>query len=197
MKILLRTLSVAAAMTAVAVTLPAQTTTTIVSGHTTIAGSTFLQYVASFGVTVTDLAGNPAQTNPVTFPVTEGALDLETGAGEIANAGGYQFRGNGNSVRVQDFVLDSTTPANPVVTALFIVNNKLIGRGPLFQVRVPAGVSLPLKPQGTVEQINGLSLTLTQAAATALNNALIITEPVLQPGEAAGTANVYAVLSAQ
>jgi hypothetical protein len=196
MKTLIRSLSVAAAIAAFAVTLPAQTST-IVSGRTTISSSTFLQYVASFNVTVTDLAGNPAQTNPVTFPVTEGAIDLQTGAGEITNVGGYLFRGNSNSVRVQDFVLDSTTPASPVLTALFIVDNKLVGRRPLYQVTVPSSITLPLKPQGGIEQINGLSLTLTQAAATIFNNALIITEPVLQPGTSAGTANLYTVLAPQ
>ncbi len=194
MKTLLRSLSIAVLMTGVSVALPAQTKT-IVYGRTTISNSAFLQYVASFNVTVTDLSGSPAQTNPVTFPVKEGAIDLRTGAGEVTTAGGYLLSGNGNSVRIQNFVLDATSPANPVITALFVVNDKLVGRQPLFQVKAPSGVSLPLQPQAGTEQIDGLTLTLTQAAATLLNNAIIITEPVLQTGEAAGTADVYTVLS--
>ena len=193
MKTLLRNLSVAALMTVVSASLQAQTDT-IVYGRTTISSSTFLQYVASFNVTVTDLAGNPVQNTAKTFPVVEGVIDLQTGAGEVTNAGGYLFRGNGNSVRIQNLVLDATNPTNPVMTALFIVNDKLVGRQPLYQVTAPAGISLPLQPQAGTEQINGLNLTLTRAAAIILNNAIIITEPVLQPGTSAGTADIYAVL---
>ncbi len=194
MKTLLRSLSIAALMTGVSVALPAQTST-VVYGRTTISNSAFLQYVASFNVTVTDLEGTPAQTNPVTFPVKEGVVDLQSGSSEITNAGGYLLSGMGKSVRLQNFVLDSTVPSNPVLTALFIVNGKLVGRQPLFQVRAPSGVSLPLKPLAGTEEISGIVLTLTQTAATIINNAIIIGEPVLQPGEAAGTADVYTVLS--
>lgn len=181
-------------MTAVSVTLPAQTRT-IVYGRTTITNSAFLQYVASFNVTTTDLAGNPIQNNSTVFPVTEGAIDLRTAAGEVTNSGGYIFRGNGNSVRIENLVVDTTTPTNPVVTAIFVVNDKLVGRVPLYQVTIPAGTSLPQSQAGT-EEISGLNLTLTKAAATLLNGALIITEPVLQANSAAGTADVYAVFAA-
>jgi hypothetical protein len=194
MKTLLRTFSVAAAMALVSVALPAQTRT-IVYGRTTISTSYFLQYVSSFNVTVTDLGGNPVQNSATTFPVTEGAIDLQTAAGEVTHSGGYVLRGNGNSVRIENLVLDTTTPAMPVMTAIFVVNDKLVGRLPLYQVTLPAGISVPLQPQAGTEQINGFSLTLTRAAATLLNNALIITEPVLQPGTAAGTADVYTILS--
>ena len=193
MKTMLRHLSVAAAMTAAAVALPAQTKT-VAQGHATFSSSSFLKYVASFGVTVTDLGGAAAVNTPETFPVAEGQLDLKTGAGEIATLGGYILSGNGNTVRIVDLTLDSTNPSSPVVTALFIVNDNLVGRRPLYQVTVPSGITLPLKPQGAVEQLNGLGLTLTQAAASTINSAIVITEPVLQPGESGGTLNVYAVL---
>ena len=196
MKLSLASLSLTALLAVTPATMLAQTET-VTSGHTTFSSSPFLQYVASFGVTVTDLTGKPAQTNPVTFPVTEGALDLQTATGEIVNAGGYIFLGNGNSVRIQDLVLDSTNPATPGVTAIFVINGRLVGRLPLYQASAPAGFSLPLKPQSGIEQIRGLGLTLTKTAAATLNNALIITEPVLQPGSSAGTADVYAVLSSQ
>ncbi len=193
MKTLLRNFSVAAAMTAAAVALPAQTKT-VTQGHATFSSSSFLKYVASFDVSVTDLGGIAAVNTPETFPVTEGQLDLKTGAGEIATLGGYILSGNGNTVRIVDLTLDSTNPSSPVVTALFIVNDILVGRRPLYQVTVPAGITLPLKPQGSLEQLNGLGLTLTQAAANTLNNAIIISEPVLLPGESGGTVDVSAVL---
>ena len=191
----LRILSVATMMAAFAVSLQAQTEP-VVYGHTTISTSSFLQYLASFNVTVTDLSGNPVQNSSTTFPIKEGALDLQTAAVEVANAGGYIFSGNNNTVRIQDLVLDTTNPANPVITALFIVNGKLLGRQPLYYVKVPATFTLPLKPTAGTEELDGFGLTLTTAAANLLNNkALIISEPVLQPGTSAGTADIYTVLS--
>ncbi len=194
MKTLLRTSFAAILATAVSLALPAQTKT-IVYGRTTLSSSPLLSYIASFNVTVTDLDGLSAQKNPITFPVKEGVIDLQTGAGEIVNSGGYLLKGNGNSVQIQDIVLDTTTPANPVLTAIFIVNNKLVGRAPLYQAKFPSTLTLPLKPQLGTEQITGVTLTLSKAAATILNNAIIISEPVLQADSAAGTADIYAILA--
>jgi hypothetical protein len=108
------------------------------------------------------------------FPITTGRVDLGTARGEISHVGGLRLRAGNTTVELTDFDID-TTPARPVLTGLVTVNGDLVGRLPLFNLTLPA-VSLPLQPQfGVVLQIPGVQLTLTDAAAGALNGVFGIT----------------------
>ncbi len=168
-------------------------TPSIVYGRTTIQLNA--AFASSFqGAVITDLNANPLINNMFTVEATGGALDLQTGAGEVEHKGGLLVNaGDGVVIRIQNFILDSTSPAAPVVTALFILNDHFGVRLPLFTLQGAPGTTLPLKTQSGVLQENNSTLYLAPATASALN--AYFKDQVAQPGVLVGTANLYAVLS--
>ena len=188
-----RTLSLLAATFFAATSLLPAQTRTIGYGRTVVQLSApFLQQFASLGAVITDLSSQPLVNGTSTFRVTEGAIDLQTAAGEVEHSGGYLVVAGGTTIRIQNLTLDSSNPQAPVLTALFVVNDKFVGRIALFNLQVPAGLTLPLQPVAGVEQINGFTLFLAPAAATEIN--AIFGGPAVQAGTNLGTANVYTVL---
>jgi hypothetical protein len=77
------------------------------------------------------------------------------------------LKGGNTQVRLGSFIIDTT--ARPVITGLVIVNNKLAGRLPLFDLTLPAGFSLPLRLDEHRLILKGVGLTLDAQAAGALN----------------------------
>jgi len=130
-------------------------------------------------------------TGTIVFPVVSGSVDLQTGAGEVNHLGGISVNAEGISVRLQNFVLDTTKA--PVLTALLIVNNKLVGRIPLWDVALPAGTTLPLPTTVGVLQVNGYAVTFDATGASIING--IFGAPAVYGGQPVGTLNLYAVLS--
>lgn len=103
------------------------------------------------------------------IPVAE--IDLETAKGEIWHLGGLRLE-NESGRKVVDlslFVIDTTDPANAMLTGLVRANGSIVGRLPLFSVKLPT-LQLPL-PISKKLQIPGAELKLTETAATALNSA--------------------------
>ena len=169
-------------------------TQTIVYGRTTVQfNAGFQQTLANLGATITDTNSAPLKNGSAIFTITEGAIDLKSAAGEVSHSGGYVVTIAGVSVKVLDLVLDTTTPTAPVITGLFVVNNAVLGRLPVFTVQIPSGFSLPLTPQNGVEQINGFGLLLAPGTANTFNT--LFGAQVLQAGTSVGTANVYTVLA--
>lgn len=161
-------------------------------GRTTLNLSTF---ASSFqGATITDLKGNPLLNNTITFEATGGVLDLTTGAGTIEHKGGLRVdAGGGTIIRIQNFILDTTTPAAPVITADFILNDHFGAHLPLFSIQPPAGTTLPLQlTAGTLQQ-NNFRLTITPSTAAAFNS--FFGDQVVQPGVTVGYMNNYFVFS--
>jgi hypothetical protein len=163
-------------------------------GRTTLQlGTSFLNSIQGLGATITDLKSNPLQNNSITFRATGGAVDLTTSAGEVEHTGGLLVNAAGTIIRIQNFIIDTSNPTNPVITAQFIVSDHFVSRIALFNVQPPAGFSLPLQLQSGVLQENGLILTLAPATATALNT--LFGGQVVQAGANIGTADAYVVFS--
>ncbi len=178
----------------------AQKTKTVEAGLTSVKlSSTFLDALEALGVK----AGTVAPTNIVNgtaiFPITGGAIDLDTAAGNITHSGGLTLEAGGIKVSLQNFIIDTTTPAAPVLTGLVVKDNKLIGRVPLFNIILPPGFTLPLHSEdGFALQLCDVGLTLTPAAASFLNSTYGLTGsnaiPTAAPLLPIGTASVFAFL---
>ena len=76
----------------------------------------------------------------------------------------------------------------PVVTGLVSVNEKLIGRMPLFRLTLPAGITLPLTPTGGRIILKNVGVSLDSGAASTLNSVFHVS--AFQGGSAIGTARV-------
>lgn len=166
---------------------------TAVFGRTTIQfSSTFTTTVASLGGSLSDLTSSPLSALSVTLPVTTGALNPNTAVGEVEHSSGFTITGGGKVVRLENFIID-TTGAVPVITAVFVLNDTVLGRMPLFNVAYPSGVTLPLTTTAGVLQLAGLKLSLSSAAATTLNGAFNING--VQSGLDVGTGSIYVVFA--
>lgn len=181
-----------AAVLVFGVTAFAQKTETVNYGITTVKlSSTFTGALTTLKVTPGTVAPTVLHNGTVDFPITGGAIDLETAVGNILHSGGLTLEAGGIAVRLQSFIIDTTGTA-PVITGLVIANNKLVGRLPLFDLAVPAGIT-PLQPQyGFVLRLDGIPVTLDSAAASALNT--VYSTTAFAGGLSIGTANVDAIL---
>ena len=167
-------------------------TGTVESGRTSVKLSEeFIGALTSLGVTAGVVDPSRVYGGSVTFPVTGGAVDLATARGEIAHSGGLTLSAGGTEVRLQSFTIDTTGSA-PVLTGLVVVNDGLLGRVPLFDLQLPSGITLPLKPSENGKlRINDVGVTPTSVAADALNGIFGVT--AFTPGFNIGTANVKVV----
>jgi hypothetical protein len=171
----------------------AQKTETVEGGRTTVTlAESFVSALSSLGVTPGTVTPTELRGAKVNFPITGGAIDLETGDGQILHSGGLTLTAGNNEVKLQSFIID-TTGAQPVITGLVVVNGKLVGRLSLFNLTPPSGVSLPLKPSYGVLETKGIGVTLTAGAAAALNEVFGI--KALAGGLDIGTADGFAILA--
>ena len=78
-----------------------------------------------------------------------------------------------------------------MLTGIVTANGSIVGRIPLFNLALPAGISLPLvlPPGPEILLIEGNRMTLTQEAATALNGVFATT--AFPAGFDVGIASVY------
>jgi len=89
---------------------------------------------------------------------------------------------------LQSFIIDTT--AKPVITGLVVVNGKLLGRVPLFDLTLPAGFSLPLHLKENRLVLKGVGVTLDAQAAGALDAVFHVN--AFTAGFPIGTAQVVA-----
>ena len=176
--------------------LAAQQVHSIVSGRTTLQlNQQFVQTIASYGASFSDLGLAALQTGTVSFPIANGAVDLNTVAGELRHKGGLIISANGDQIELRDWVLDITGP-QPTISALFVINGALTGRLPLFLVQPPVDLALPLQPQGGVIAIKQASLFLSAAGASTFNSLFGLDgSEQLQTYTPVGNIDVYAVLA--
>jgi hypothetical protein len=146
----------------------------------------FLAAADSLGVSVTPINGKR-----LVFPIIAGSIDLATAGGEILHSNGIELQAGSTVVELRNFIID-TTGAAPVLTGLVVVNESTVGRVPLFDLGLPAGLTLPLKPHPRFKtlKLEGVALTLTDDAATALNG--IFSVSAFTEGLPIGTADVRA-----
>jgi hypothetical protein len=146
----------------------------------------FLAAADSLGVSVAPIIGKR-----LTFPIIAGNIDLATAGGEIQHSNGIVLKAGSTVVELRNFIID-TTGAAPVLTGLVVVNESTVARLELFDLGLPAGITLPLKPQSFLKslKLSDVSLKLTDDAAAALNSVFGVT--AFAEGLPIGTASVQA-----
>ncbi|WP_109487926.1 hypothetical protein [Occallatibacter savannae] len=167
----------------------AQNTETVEAGHTIVTfSSDFISALGALDVAPGTVTPTRWHDGVVSFPINSGALDLDTAAGQLLHSGGLTLSSNADQTKVtlQSFIL--TTTGTPVITALVSVNERLIGRMPLFRLTLPAGLTLPLAPSSGRIILNGVGLSLESGAATTLNSVFHVS--AFQGGLPIGTAKV-------
>ena len=165
----------------------AQKTETIESGRTTVAlASGFVSALDSLGVTPGTVSPTRLRYGTVNFPVTGGAIDLDSAASQILHSGGLTLTAGQTDVTLQSFIIDTT--GTPVITGLVSVNGRLLGRLPLFDLALPSGITLPLKPHDGQIILKGVGVTLDSTAAGALNSVFHVS--AFKGGFGVGTAKV-------
>ena len=184
-----RMIATIAFTTVLAIQLPAQQTKTLFTGRTSVKlSSTFTSALTDLNVSVGRVFPTEVENGSVGFPVTGGAIDLDTASGNILHSGGLTLKAGDVKVALQSFIIDTT--AKPVITGLVVVNGKLVGRLPLFDLTLPAGFSLPLHLKENRLVLKGVGVTLDATAAGALNGVFNVN--AFTPGFPIGTAQVVA-----
>jgi hypothetical protein len=165
----------------------AQNTETIDGGRTTVTlASDFVSALGILGVTPGTVGPTELYNGRVNFPVTGGAIDLDTAVSQILHSGGLTLTAGQTKVTLQSFIIDTT--GAPVITGLVSVNGKLLGRLPIFDLALPGGITLPLDPHHGRIIIRGVGVTLDSTAAGALNSVFNVS--AFQGGFGIGTAKV-------
>ena len=167
----------------------AQNTETIEAGHTTLTlSSVFISALGNLDISPGTVTPTHWHDGVVRFPLTSGAIDLDTATGQMLHSGGLTLSANADQTKItlQSFII--TTSGTPVVTGLVSVNEKLIGRMPLFRLTLPAGIALPLTPTGGRIILKNVGVSLDSGAASTLNSVFHVS--AFQGGSAIGTARV-------
>jgi hypothetical protein len=184
-----RMIATIAFTTVLATQLPAQQTKTLFTGRTSVKlSSTFTSALTDLNVSVGRVFPTEVENGSVGFPITGGAIDLDTASGNILHSGGLTLKAGDVKVALQSFIIDTT--AKPVITGLVVVNGKLVGRLPLFDLTLPAGFSLPLHLKENRLVLKSVGVTLDATAAGALNGVFNVN--AFTPGFPIGTAQVVA-----
>jgi hypothetical protein len=173
----MKKLSVAAQVLAVAFMLiatfaHAQDICVVNGGRSTVTlnwGLVFTLAQTNIGLTGTDTSQRTLGF--INFPITSGAIDLDTSAGQILHSGGLIFTSGTTTVALNSLIVD-TLSDTPFVTALAEVNGKFVGRVKLFDFVLPSSLTLPIVPNQGAFSLSGAQLTLDDEAVVALNQAL-------------------------
>lgn len=190
MKLRIASLCAAALFALSTVHATAQSAATIYSGATDVTLSSALTgALSSLGVKVG--YDHPAMLSgtTATFPLVTGVIDLKTSAGTLLHSGALTFDADSTKVRLQAFVI-STASKPPVLSGEVVVNNAVWGRYNLFDLTLPAGTTLPLRPSGNTLWIKGAKLTLNPSTSAMLNKVYGVSQ--FTPGFDVGTATVTA-----
>ena len=173
---LMKKLSVAASAVAVALTVSitsaqAQQIYPVEGGRTTVTLSkVFLADLTALKITPTAVVTSQLYNNQIFFPITSGAISLDTAAGQILHSGGIALTAGTKVVRLDSFTI-TTLGEQPYVTALAVVNGKFLGRINLFDLELSSELTLPLVPKSGDFFISGTRLNLDPQGAAALNDA--------------------------
>jgi len=175
-----------------AATAHAQTTETIEGGRTTVTLSeAFVSALGTLGVTPGTVHPTRLENGVVNFPVTGGAIELTNAHGQILHSGGLTLTAGDTKVVLESFIIDTTGSA-PIITGLVVANGTLLGRVPLFDLALPSGLTLPLKPHDGDLKLDKVGVTLDATAAGALNSVFHVS--AFAKGFDIGTANVKLTL---
>lgn len=174
------------ALAALAPAALAQTSTTLTftGGATTLTlDPGTAQVLTDNGVAVAPVRPASASAAGIAFPISGGAVDAATLAGEISHRGGLEFTAGDRTLRVTQFVID--TEESVLTARLFRFGPRI----PLLDLDLSGVTVTP--GDGTV-QVSGVGATLTPIAARALN--LYFQTHLFSGGLPIGTAVVDAEL---
>jgi hypothetical protein len=179
----MKALVATAALLAASLSTPllAAPTASFATGATTLTPATaFTSALTSRNVTIAPIKGTKLK-----FPVNGGRADLANARAEISHSGGVTLKSATVTVELSNFIIDTTS--TPTLTGLVVVNGSVVGRIALFKVALPT-LTLPLTAPQQKLNIPGNTLTLTAAAASALNGAFSVS--AFAENAAIGPANV-------
>ncbi len=164
-------------------------TVSLAGGETQVVlASSFVSALGSLGVTPGSVGLAHLYKGVATFPITVGLANLSQPKAEIGHLGGLSLTAGKTVVNLLNFeieVVDST----PVITGIVTVNGSIVDRLPLFNI---TGIGNIYQPYKEALSIQGVTLTLTSGAATALNGVFGTT--ALTGGFNIGTASTYTFL---
>ncbi len=135
-------------------------------------GSTLVRLDAGFAavvgpITTTNMPGK-FNNKGVRFPVTGGVVEVSTLRAEVPHTGGLEIACSPDTVRLLDYVIDTTAlpGSSPVLTGIVVVGDQLLGRLPLFNLDVS---SLVVNAEEERIRLSNIEVSLTDTAAGALN----------------------------
>ena len=128
------------------------------------------------------------------FPIAGGAIDLATLVSEVIHSGGVNFSKGDVSVSVVDLIVSIPGgEVTPGISAVVVVNGQSLGRVALFDIEATLTAPLEL-PKNKKIVVKDVSVTLTEAGATALNEAFGFEVPVFTSETVVGTATISATV---
>lgn len=193
MRMIAQSVCATAVLSLLSISASAQSTVTAYAGATDVTlSSTFTSALTALSVKVGQVNPTMVSGAVASFPIVTGVIDRDTAMGNLIHSGGLTFEGGSTTVRLQDFIID-TTGSMPMITGVAVVDNKVVGRLPLFDLTLPSGFSLPLKTHGNTLALMGVKVTLDAKAAAALNKVYGVSQ--FTAGLSIGTANVRAYVS--
>jgi hypothetical protein len=160
------------------------------TGHTAVELSEgFLTALDDLGVKPGTIYPTQLDEKKVNFPITSGVIDLDTAKIQLLHSGGLTLTAGSTEVTLTSFVIDNTA-SSPAISGLVTADGQLVGRLPLFDLVLPKGIELPLKPVDELITLSDVQVNLDAAAASALNKVFKV--KALKGGFSIGTASVVA-----
>jgi hypothetical protein len=170
-KLIFATATAAVALTLSATPSYAQKIYVVEDGRTTLTMSkVLLADLATIGATATPVAGSQLLNNQIYFPITSGAISLETAAGQMLHSGGVNINTATKQVKLDSFIVN-TIGEESFVTALVVVDGKFLGRIKMFDLTLPSNLTLPIVPKSGDFFLGGVGWNLDPEGAAALNDA--------------------------
>ncbi len=176
MKCFLRKMCLAAATLAVALAFSANSAKAqeiypVDGGRTTVNFTPdFLTSLSNLKITPRAVTDSQLYDGKIFFPISSGALSLDSARGQILHAGGLSLVSGTSSVRLYSLIIN-TLDDQAFVTSLVVANGRFLGRVKLFDLELPNDLKLPLDPKEGDFFLSDVKLTLAGDAATALNDA--------------------------
>jgi hypothetical protein len=129
--------------------------------------------------------GAAGKGGTVSFPITGGLVDVETGAGTVTHSGGLVFRANGESVRLTKFTVKVGANKSRLFASVGDARIAILDLN-VKKAKISRGGT-----DGTALIVGNVKGTLTGVAARALNSAFDTT--LFKKGISLGTASVNGV----
>jgi hypothetical protein len=140
-------------------------------GRTTLTMSNaLLADLKTIGATPTAIAGSQLLNNQIYFPITSGAISLNTAEGQMLHSGGINLTTATRQVRLDSFIVN-TLGEEAFVTALVVVDGKFSGRIKVFDLTLPSNLTLPLDPKIGDFFLGGVRWNLDPEGAAVMNDA--------------------------